>query len=54
MRRLPGEDLPVKLFGLEQPPGLVVLQCQVERLLDCYLGHAANGWYLLPILLTKN
>jgi hypothetical protein len=39
------QNLPVKLLGLAQPPGLVVLQCQIEGLLDRKLGHAANSQY---------
>ena len=34
MLRLLGQDLPVKLLGLAQAPGLVVLQGQIEGLLD--------------------
>ncbi len=43
MERLLREDLPVKPFGLLQPPGLVVLQCKIEGLLDCELSHIVNG-----------
>jgi hypothetical protein len=43
MLGLLGQDLPVKPLGLLQLPGLVVLQCQIEGLLDCELGHVVNG-----------
>jgi hypothetical protein len=43
MGRLLGKDLPVKALGLLQPPGLVVLQCKVEGLLDRELSHVVNG-----------
>ena len=39
MLRLLGQDLPIKLLGLAQSSGLVVLQCQIEGLLDRELGH---------------
>ena len=42
MLRLLGQDLPVKLLGLPQASGLVVLRCQSEGLLDRELGHAAG------------
>jgi hypothetical protein len=48
-----GQDLPVKLLGLAQPPGLVVLKCQIEGLLDRELGHAANGYYPMRISLSQ-
>jgi hypothetical protein len=53
MLRLPGQDLPVKLLGLAQPPGLVVLQCQIEGLLDRESGHAVNGHYPVGIALSQ-
>jgi hypothetical protein len=52
MLRLLGQDLPVKLLGLVQPPGLVVLRCQIEGLLDRELGHAADGHY--PVRITPS
>jgi hypothetical protein len=49
MFRLPGQDLPVKLLGVVQPPGLVVLHRQIEGLLDRELAHAVNGHYPVRI-----
>ena len=34
-----GQDLPVKLLGQLQPPGLVVLNGYLHRLIDGHLGH---------------
>jgi hypothetical protein len=45
MLRLAGQDLPVEPLGLLQPPGLVVLQCQIEGVLDRELSHAVNEQY---------
>jgi hypothetical protein len=45
MLRLLGQDLPVEPLGLLQPPGLVVLQCQIEGVLARELSHAATGQY---------
>ena len=45
MRRLLGENLPVKLLGLAQPPRLVVLQCLIEGLLDRDLGHGRASYH---------
>jgi hypothetical protein len=48
-----GQDLAVKRLGLLQPPGLVVLQCQINGLLDRELGHDATGQYPVRIALSQ-
>jgi hypothetical protein len=53
MLRLLGQDLPVKLLRVLQPPGLVVLHCQIEGLLDCDSGHAVNWHYPLGFMLSQ-
>jgi hypothetical protein len=45
MLRLLGEDLAVKPLGFEQLPGLVLLQCQIESVLDRELSHAVDRQY---------
>lgn len=43
--RLLGQDLSIKLLGLLQPPGLVVLQCLIEHVLEREPGHVVNRHY---------
>jgi hypothetical protein len=45
MLRLLGQNLAIKLLGLGQAPGTVLLQCQFEGLLDCELAHVAKWEY---------
>jgi hypothetical protein len=44
MLRRPGQDLPVDLLGLLQPPGLVVLNGNPHRLIDRDLWHV-GAWF---------
>ena len=39
-----GDDLLIDAFRLAQPPRLVVLQCEVERLLNGYFSHIGSGF----------
>ena len=55
MFRLLGQDLPVKLLGFGQPPGLVVLHGQFEGLLDRELSHEQGNpkYRQSPLSLTE-
>ena len=44
MPRLMRENLPVQPLCLNEPPGIVVLDGQVEGLLDGHLGHLTSEY----------
>ncbi|MGD0768692.1 MAG: hypothetical protein ABSB42_10945 [Tepidisphaeraceae bacterium] len=48
MSRVAGEDLPVKLLCLRQPPAPMVPHCRIEGLLDRDLGQERSN-LILPV-----